>query len=802
MKTRKNLIRSADEYTRYYGDFRGVDFSTEHTAVNERRFAYALNMYKDYRSGEGTCVETIPGFRRRLAISSEGSGTMTYPTVYGIHEFIKNFKDGTTERFILIHADNVLYHWTNFGAKDDEGNDAEAEYEAVLKFFKAKENGKDVEKTSQFAANKHFSKSFTFNNKLYFLDGNGFYVIDAVNDGDIITLQLRDVSEIAYVPTVYKDIPADAINFEIKDYEYEQRNLLSSTFKHTYTSKEGQTNRFRLYVDTINADADGNEYSISSVKRYGAELASDHYSISGDGEHLDLTDTSIAGDVPSASPELEITYEVTNDNGANLINKCTVFETFDRRIFLSGNPNYPNHVWWCGINSVVGLEDPTYFGELNYVIDGVENAPVTALMTVADSLAVLKNNAKQDGSIYLHKRFETGEGVIPVTYPSEQGLSGHGCLGACLNFFDDPIFISRLGVEAIGQLSVRLERAVEHRSTLVDAKLANLDLSKAQLTEWNGYLILLVDGQVFMADSRQPYTSEYGTMQYEWYYLDGIGIYQDQIDEYYYSAVKPPVLPTEIDGYELVLANNIYDMTTLSATDLIHSPVEDIGVDDFNAIEIKIGDKTEVFYYVVKPTWDGSYTSYGMKNIVYKAILCESLGSKTGGEFKAATVITTIDDNIYFGTANGVICSFNFDKRSEDGTFSSQWYSYDNRTIYCGVATKMDNCGIPHLTKSTIKKSTVIKSKAMGVSVAKVRVRTNKNGYKSIARLNNRIFSFDDMDFADFSFSTDSQTIFSVREKEKHWVEKQHWIYSDEYQKPFSLNYLAFRYKISGRIKG
>ena len=237
-------------------------------------------------------------------------------------------------------------------------------------------------------------------------------------------------------------------------------------------------------------------------------------------------------------------------------------------------------------------------------------------------------------------------------------------------------------------------------------------------------------------------------------------------------------------------------MTTLSATDLIHCPVEDIGEYDANVIE-----GTEL-YYVVKPTWDGSYTSYGTKNIVYKAILCESLGSKTGGDFKAATVITTIDDNIYFGTANGVICSFNFDKRSSDGTFSSQWYSYDNRTIYCGVATKMDNCGIPHLTKSTIKKSTVIKSKAMGVSVAKVRVRTNKNGYKSIARLNNRIFSFDDMDFADFSFSTDSQTIFSVREKEKHWVEKQHWIYSDEYQKPFSLNYLAFRYKISGRIKG
>ena len=113
----------------------------------------------------------------------------------------------------------------------------------------------------------------------------------------------------------------------------------------------------------------------------------------------------------------------------------------------------------------------------------------------------------------------------------------------------------------------------------------------------------------------------------------------------------------------------------------------------------------------------------------------------------------------------------------------------------------MDNCGIPHLNKSTIKKSTVIKTKALASAVTKVRIRTNKSGYKSIARINSNVFSFANVDFSDFSFVTTDQTIFSIREKEKHWVEKQHWLYSDEYQKPFSVYYLAFRYKVSGRIK-
>ena len=42
---------------------------------------------------------------------------------------------------------------------------------------------------------------------------------------------------------------------------------------------------------------------------------------------------------------------------------------------------------------------------------------------------------------------------------------------------------------------------------------------------------------------------------------------------------------------------------------------------------------------------------------------------------------------------------------------------------------------------------------------------------------------------------------FSDEEKEKQWVEKQYYIYSDEYLKPFALYYISFRYNIAGRYK-
>jgi hypothetical protein len=496
--------------------------------------------------------------------------------------------------------------------------------------------------------------------------------------------------------------------------------------------------------------------------------------------------------VPSEGASVEIIASVKDDSEnvedsrKSRITKCTIATIFDKRVFLSGNPNYPNDIYFCGINNETGYEDATYFGELDYIRDGVESAPITAMIPVADTLAVLKNHSKQDGSVYFHSRHETTANYAPVTYPAVQGLSGIGCLGAAVNFRDDPCFISSQGVEAIGQLSVRLERGVEHRSSLIDAKLCNLDLTKAKMCEFDGYLIVLCEGRIFMADSRQAYTHESGTVQYEWYYLEGIGVYEGQEPEYYFSADIPHDFGETVDGYPVSLATAVFDPMRGGNAYLVSSPVP---------------KGTSIWQNHPRGYKYALLDSYENGTLVTKAIPCEDRGSYTGGTFYPATNIVNIGGNLYFGTDNGVVCAFNFDKREADGMLAPQWYSFDERTIYSGCATKMDNCDIPHLAKSTIKKSTVIKTKPLRSSAAKIKVRTNKNSYKQIARINTREFSFDSIDFSDFSFAS-SESIHAIREKEKHWVEKQQFIYTDEYQKPLAIQYIAFRYKIAGRVKG
>ena len=843
------------EYTAYYGDFRGVDFSSDHTQVERGRLAYAVNMYKDYQSGQGQALETIPGFRRRVELPDA-------PTVYGIHSI--DIDDGGEKKTrVLIHAGRKLYYWHNYPLSANvsydmgitlpepvgeeaglnkfeiklEDNVFEVRSiklpggESILGYEYNSETKELVILSSQVVKgdtlylsyvegvissedalpvelNERRSASFVFNNRLYIVDGRGYYYYD--KDG------IHNVLESAYTPTTYINIIPSGENADIGR-EYEQRNVLQPKFKHTFIC-DGETTEFFMNERELE--------EISEVKLYG-EAVTDYTA--------DLKEGKITFEEAPAEPTtkgytefyagLEVTAKKTiksvsgvtgeRENIFELITECTITAIFDNRVFFAGNPAYPNHVFYCGRN-ITGYVDPSYFGVYNYVQDGVGLTPITGMIAVADTLAVLKGDTQQDGSVYFHVAQQTGEDLTPVVYPSTQGLSGIGCLGACTNFLDDPVFISRLGVEGIGQYtSAKYERGIEHRSSLIDAKLVNLNLNNAMITEWNGYLVVLIDGEMFLADSRQKYTHKIGTTQYEWYYVSGVGIYDNQFTEYKFASIMPGELQgafvkAEIgdDTLELPLeiADAVFNNDLREYENLCGNTVNE--PDELGESNVKIyNDIVEFEFDGNKYYTQVEFAIHEIRDNVteevtgYQALLCETKNNFIGGVFRPAVMIKNLNGNIYFGTEGGKLCSFNFDMRDGDGFIASRYYAFDGRTIISGCATKMDNCDIPHLTKSTVKKSMIVKTKSMETSAAKIRVRTNKKPYDQIARINSTVFSFDNMDFSDFSFAMSDQNLFAIKEKEKKWVEKQYYIYSDEYMKPFSIFYLCYRYMVAGRYK-
>ncbi len=870
-----SILGDRTEYARYYGDFRGVDFSSDHTQVNESRLAYLVNMYKDYGSGQGKALETVPGFRRRVNMPEEAE-------VFGIHEFTYLDESERPQKKILLHAGKRLYLWHNYPLslnvlKTDTltvGDEIEAVGgvrtflvplpENVNEVYSLKtSDGEDItlnvthdSETGRLSVssslietdallyleyyegrmqtgdalfadmNEARSTSFAFNNRLYIIDGKNYLYYD----GDTVTSVLDN----AYIPTTYINIIPSGENADIGA-KMEQENILQPKFRHTFIP-DGETTEF--YMNDEGLDA------ITEVKLYGAVLTEGtDYTVDLEGGKITFVTAppATAEGYPEFYAGLEITAAKTRTrfdavsgdivNISSVITGCTIAATFDNRAFLSGNPAYPNLIFFCRRNST-GYVDPTYFGIYDYMQDGVTAAPITGMLTVADTLMVLKGDTRQEGSTFFHTPAETGDNLQPVVYPSKQGLSGIGCLGACINFLDDPIFISRLGVEGVSQLKIASERTNEHRSSLIDAKLVNMNLNKASLDEWNGYLVLLCEGKIFLADSRQRYQHEIGVPQYEWYYLEDIGVYKGQYPEYRYSermyaelehrtvsfcreckkAAYACTCGTEDNFIDipLKLADAVYDSEIAETnnfcgqvanppdeegreTESIFNEVQTITVDDFSY--------KASFSYLVHEILGEMDSSGRRGESSFEALLCDIKGNKTGGVFRAAVLTKSLDENLFFGTENGVICSFNFDMRDKNGEISNQHYSFDERTILSGCATRMDSCGIPHLNKSTVKKSTVIKTKAFSSSAAKIKVRTNKKPYNQIARINSTLFSFGNVDFSDLSFETTEQSLFAVKEKEKKWVEKQYFIYSNEYLKPFALFYISFRYFVAGRYK-
>lgn len=164
--------------TRNYSNYRGVDFSNRKDEVNIYRSPDALNVWKNYKSTNGKCIETRPD----VELLEEYSNT-----IFGLF-----FNENT--KTMYIHTGNKIII---------------GETEAY--------NG----------AAEHKSKFFVFDNKVYFMDGTNYLV----QNGDAFE------EVIGFIPTT-----TIARTPNQGGTTYEDVNLLSSYRKNTFsgdgTSKE------------------------------------------------------------------------------------------------------------------------------------------------------------------------------------------------------------------------------------------------------------------------------------------------------------------------------------------------------------------------------------------------------------------------------------------------------------------------------------------------------------------------------------------------------------------------------------
>lgn len=334
--------------------------------------------------------------------------------------------------------------------------------------------------------NKAKSNSFIYNNLWYFKDGVNYLQYD----GTII----KEVE--GYVPTT-----TIARKPSGGGTQYEDINLLTGYRINTFLA-DGESMGF--YLDAQDIDSD-----FKPIVKVDDKVV-DNYTVDY-AEGRIVFATAPSKPLTDGQDNVSVQFKKTVAGYRDKINKCTLLQVFDNRVFFSGNNEFPNTIWHCS------LSDPTYCSDLDYYNEGLDTAKVKGLVAGNNVLWVFKEPSQANTTVFYHT--PTIDSEYGKIYPSTHSSISTGCVGKALNFNDDIIFFSARGMEGITG-DITTEQVIGHRSSLVDRKLiAEKNYEDMVLEEWEGYLIAFIDNKAYLADSRATFDNG-GHLEYEWFYWD------------------------------------------------------------------------------------------------------------------------------------------------------------------------------------------------------------------------------------------------------------------------------------------
>lgn len=337
--------------------------------------------------------------------------------------------------------------------------------------------------------NEALSQSFVYNGVFYFKDGKNYLFYDSE------TSTLKEV--VPYIPTTSIGRTPKGGGTPNEDV-----NLLTGLRKNTFVGT-GDANY--LMLDTQNID------EVISVTINGAET--DFKTLTDYDKEVGRVRRSSYFPEPATAGQdnIVVTFRKDVKGYPDKINNCTLLQVFDNRVFCSGNPDSPNVVWHCSLN------DPTYWSDLDYYNEGLDESPIRGLVAGNNVLWVFREPSDANTTVFYHTPvIDSQYGKI---YPGNHSSVATGCVGKAINFNDDIVFFSERGMEGISG-DIATEQVIAHRSTLVDRKLtAEAKYKNMLLEEWEGYLLVFVGSKVYLADSRGMFTNE-NHVEYEWFYWD------------------------------------------------------------------------------------------------------------------------------------------------------------------------------------------------------------------------------------------------------------------------------------------
>lgn len=533
-------------------DFLGVDFSSSPLVVDARRATYAENFLKE----EGR-LRKRGGWYSLVRIEHEGSPCR----INGIFEYKLQGR-----RDIIVHAGARFYLLEH----DEWG---EVTYKDITE--SSTHEGSAVDPSVLLDTR---SQAFFCGGRMYVIGCGDYLVYGSWDDGESFQLRRVRNGEGTYIPRTTINIGDTSASGDIRA-TLDAVNLLSDFRRNSLTGPSaanmthtgdyiGQTYTEVEYILDASID-EGTPVVIEVTTRSGESIViksgvketspDAFYICTGDGistrsvgriadrasGKIMLTDIGRFYDaaVPtnfllgSGEDNIVVTFRHTVEGYATRIENARFgilfgIEGNTDRLFVSGNPDFPN------VDFFTAMDDYSYFEDTNAVTLGSDSHAILGYSRLSDStLAIFKEKSESEASIfyrtgYYSEKFDADgnlDKILPV-FPTTAGTLGETVISrhACLDFGGDNLILSENGVFGI-VLSDNVATAARYtreRSRSINARLcAEPALSSAAAISYRGRYYLAVGSHLYVADARylrRAADALDSSYSYEWWYCTNV----------------------------------------------------------------------------------------------------------------------------------------------------------------------------------------------------------------------------------------------------------------------------------------
>ena len=377
-------------------------------------------------------------------------------------------------------------------------------------------------------ANKHISQSWQLDQTLFIIDGKDIYSYNLDEP------YANPVSDSAYIPTVtIAKSPSGGGT------PYEPLNMLQPGFIEQFAvpSDQASVQDFQLSFNGLDPTEtkawvmDGNGNWI--LKKEGTD-----YSVNrGTGV---IHFNTAPGRSLTSEDNVKIQAYRTVRGYRDRIAKCTVGTFFGvggaaDRLFLSGNPDYPNWDFYSE------QHDATYFADTWYSVLGSAASRIIGYAVVNNYLAAFKDEFDSAQSVFIREGDlvkNTQTNISEPAFKLINTLQGNGVIAPYAFGYlqTEPVFLTKAGIYAITAQDITGEKYSQNRSFYLNGKLTEEEnLEDAIAVVYNDQYILAINDQLYVLDGLQPVRTDraepYATRQYAAFYCTGIPAFNIWTDE-------------------------------------------------------------------------------------------------------------------------------------------------------------------------------------------------------------------------------------------------------------------------------